>query len=136
MNFFQAVGAGLRGYFTVSGRASRSEFWWWALFSLLVQLAVLLVGMAGVAHGPYGGTLGLVYLLSQVAFFIPQITLTTRRLHDIEKRGWWQLIGFVPLIGGLLLLWWMLRRGDIGRNRFGDDPLGPADAPFVGLSEA
>lgn len=131
MNFIQAVGAGLRGYFKVSGRASRSEFWWFALFGLLVQFAILVVAMTGVAHGPYGGALGLVYIFSQIAFFIPQTTLTTRRLHDVDKRGWWQLIAVVPLLGPLLLLWWSLRRGDSGRNRFGDDPLGPADAPFV-----
>lgn len=131
MNFVQAVGSVLRNAFRFSGRASRSEFWWWALFCLLFQVAILLIGSMGVAHGPYGGILGLVYLGSQVVFVVLQTTLTARRLHDIGRSGWWQLIGFVPIVGALLMLWWSLKRGDSGFNRFGDDPLGSPDATFV-----
>ena len=53
---------------------------------------------------------------------LPGIAVSVRRLHDRDKSGWWLLIGFIPLIGGILLLVWMVMEGDRGDNRFGPDP--------------
>ncbi len=54
---------------------------------------------------------------------MPGLAVPIRRLHDIDKSGWWILIGFIPLIGIIILLLWFVRRGSEGPNLFGDDPL-------------
>lgn len=131
MTFVRAVTTCLRKSLTFSGRASRSEYWWFVLFMLLA----LIVPMAAVlASGldPETRNLALrAVVILQLLLVVPECAVATRRLHDIGKSGWWQLIYFVPLIGPLLLLWWALRRGDSWTNRFGPDPLGRRNALFV-----
>ena len=67
------------------------------------------------------GTFPILYVLSWLA--LPGLAVPIRRLHDLDKSGWWILIGFIPLIGIIILLLWFVRRGSEGPNLFGDDPL-------------
>ncbi len=127
---FEAVGRCLRKYFVVSGRASRAEFWWWQLFLLLALGGILVLAYLGDRAAPHGA-LGMAYLVLQLGSVVPQITVTTRRLHDIGRSGWWQLIGLVPAVGPLVMLWWMVKPGESWTNRFGNNPLGPQDEAFV-----
>jgi uncharacterized membrane protein YhaH (DUF805 family) len=115
MNFVDAIKSGFSNYVTFSGRAARSEFWFWTLFSFLANL------MAAIVDGVLGlGFVGLVVLL---ALLLPGIAVSARRLHDLDRTGWWLLIAFT-CIGIILLIVWDCMKGTTGSNRFGADPLG------------
>lgn len=135
----------IKKYFTFSGRAARPEYWWYFLFSLITPIMfqfLMLVAPSGAATAD-----------TMVGFFmmIPAITVTWRRLHDVDLSGWWTVLPFVlgalgivamviieeqdwistimlylaPAIAAyLLLLWQLALPGTPGPNRFGDDPLG------------
>ena len=131
MGFIDAVKFGFIRYFTFTTRSSRSEFWWWMLFTFLVD--VILVVVNSILFGRSiqqssaeniflydSGYLGAIF---QLVVLIPTIAISCRRLHDIDKSGWWQLLVFIPLIGWGFLLYWFVKRGDDGENRFGADPL-------------
>ena len=74
----------------------------------------------GATYSYGGGILGSIFAL---LVLIPSIAINCRRLHDIEKSGWWQLIVLIPLIGTLILLYWFVKPGNVSPNRFGADPL-------------
>ena len=66
------------------------------------------------------GPIALVWGLVNV---LPGLAVGARRLHDIDKAGWWLLIGLIPLIGGIILIVWFATKGTLGANRFGEDQL-------------
>jgi len=105
MNFFQAVGICFKKYVTFAGRATRSEFWYWSLFSWLLSLAALTID-ASLANGAsqMDGK-QLFSSLVALATFLPSIAVSVRRLHDVKRSGWWFLVAFTG-IGLILLLYW------------------------------
>jgi uncharacterized membrane protein YhaH (DUF805 family) len=109
MNFGQSIGTCLRKTFHYAGRASRSEFWWFMLFNLIVSLAASQLD-SGLS------------LLVTVLLLLPCSSVSWRRLHDIGRSGWWLLIGFIPLIGGLLLLYWNVQPSQPEINFWGPPP--------------
>jgi uncharacterized membrane protein YhaH (DUF805 family) len=119
MRFFDAIESGFRKYSQFSGRASRSEFWYWILFGFLGGIVIFLFD-AFIFRMPQIRPLGILFSL---AIIIPNISVTARRLHDINRSGWWQLLLFIPLIGWILLLIWECTKGNENTNRFGDNPL-------------
>lgn len=125
MSFAEAIRSVLSKYATFSGRAMRSEYWWWALFALLVSIGASAIDEFVFDIGSRDGEpgLGLLSLLVSLALLIPNLAVAARRLHDIDRSGWWLLIGLVPILGILLLLWWFIQRGTEGPNRFGPPPL-------------
>ena len=116
MNFMTAVRICLTtNYVSFGGRACRAEYWWFMLFGALVNCAAAIIdsqGSAGIAEG-----------LVTLALFLPYLGVAVRRLHDVNRSGWWLLLGFVPLVGEIVLLIWVCSRGTQGANRFGGDPL-------------
>ena len=106
----------LEKYVTFSGRAQRSELWWFFLFTLAGSFVL------GLVDGVLFGVQALSILWS-LALILPGISVGVRRLHDQDKSGWWLLIAFVPLIGFLVLLYFYVQRGTDGPNQFGPDPL-------------
>ena len=104
MNFSQAISACLSKYATFSGRASRPEFWWFFLFQVLVTVA------AGMLGDMISGLVGLALLL-------PALAVGTRRLHDIGKSGWWQLL-MLTGIGLLVLIYWWVQPTVEGGNAY------------------
>ena len=126
MRFGEAVKSFWSNYATFRGRSRRSEYWWIQLFLVITNLAVAaidLVLMNGdidrfVANGG-GGIVGLVWILVTI---VPALAVLVRRLHDTGKSGWWALIGFVPLIGGIVLLVFALLDSEAGDNKFGVSP--------------
>lgn len=102
-------------YADFSGRAQRSEFWWFALFSFVTSLILQAVDLA----------IGLPILgsLFALAVLLPSIAVGVRRLHDRDMVGWWYLLIFVPVVGALILLVIFCLKGTTGPNRFGPDPL-------------
>ncbi|PCH97178.1 MAG: DUF805 domain-containing protein [Rhodobacteraceae bacterium] len=144
MGFTQAIQTCLRKYFVFQGRASRSEFWWFALATTVISIVLSIIegwafDLDYDAFMPISDTFSILTT-------IPSISVGCRRLHDINKSGWWQVLPIAPLIlagilyvtgiGGLitigiiiavltiiLLIYWFVKKGAQGDNRFGADPL-------------
>lgn len=115
MNFQESVSSVLSKYATFSGRATRSEYWWFSLFLFLVQI------VAGLVDRALFDT-GVIAAIVALAFLLPGLAVGARRLHDIDKAGWWMLIVIVPVLGIILYLIWMCTKGSVGENRFGFPP--------------
>ena len=114
MNFVDAIKSGFGNYVGFSGRAARSEFWYWTLFSLIADI------VAGIIDAFVG--LGFVGLVVSLALLLPSIAVAIRRLHDLGRAGWWFLLVFTG-IGAIVLLVWDCMKSTTGPNRFGTDPL-------------
>jgi len=117
MNFWQAIWSGFYNYVKFSGRSIRSEYWYWVLFTIIGGLATgsLDYAMFPDANGsPLNGIFDLIT-------FLPSLGLAIRRLHDIDRSGWWVLIA-LTVIGVFVLLYWAAQKGTSGQNRFGPDP--------------
>jgi len=115
MNFGQAISSGFSNYVNFSDRACRSKYWYWFLFVVLGQFVTAIVDSV-IGFQLTTGIFSLVVLL-------PGIAVGVRRLHDLDRTGWWLLLAFVPLIGTIILIVWFCTRGTPGANRFGPDPL-------------
>jgi uncharacterized membrane protein YhaH (DUF805 family) len=122
MSFSEAVSSVFRQYATFSGRAPRSEYWFFQLFNLLVILAaygiaiVLLIATRSVS---VLGVLLLAVAVYALATLIPSLAVTVRRLHDSDRSGWWLLIALVPYLGAIILLIFMVLPSTRRPNRFG-----------------
>ena len=99
IEFGQAISLGFSNYFVGSGRATRSEYWWFTLFNFILACI------------PF---VNLICLFT----FIPGITLGVRRMHDTNRSGWWLLLSIVPLIG-LIVIVWLCTEGSREANDFG-----------------
>lgn len=119
----------LNHYADFNGRATRQQFWMFVLYCVIVFI------LAGFALGALAVTadaeeLEFAFNLASLAILLPSFAISVRRLHDINMSGWWVLIGFIPLIGPIILLIFHVRKGDEGLNNYGalsDDP-----APVAG----
>jgi uncharacterized membrane protein YhaH (DUF805 family) len=98
----EAVASGFRNYVNFEGRASRSEFWYWNLFTTLLLITGAVVASADILPG--------IVKLWSLVVFLPSMTVCVRRLHDIDRTGWWCLISVIPVLG-LLLIYWACLKG-------------------------
>ncbi len=117
----------LKRYFDFSGRSRRMEYWMFFLFMMIVYgvLITLMVAGAGAdSSGMFSGVAGLLLMLVAAALIIPSIAVQVRRFHDQDKSGWMALLNFVPFVGGLIVLIFMLLEGTHGPNSYGPDPKG------------
>ncbi len=126
MTFQDAIKSGYQNYATFSGRSTRSAFWWWTLFQVIASIAIGLIFGSGhmVRDGAtmnmnYEG--GLVSNLWSLANLLPSVAVAVRRLHDIDKSGWWLFIALIPLVGWIFLIVWYCTKGTLGANRFGPE---------------
>ena len=122
MNLKQAVVSCFSKYVTFSGRAPRSEYWYFALFNFIASFVLgfiegFILGANGISHSSQ-----ILCNLYALATFLPGISVIVRRLHDTNRSGWWQLIIFT-IIGIIPFIYWMCKKGTAGDNRFGPDPL-------------
>ncbi len=123
MNFQEAIVSGFNNYFNFKDRASRSEFWYWTLFAFLVGIVAQVLDAVVFGAGAQVQPLN---LISSLALLAPGLAVSVRRLHDVDKSGWWLLIA-LTVIGILFpLLYWNCKKGDDGVNRFGSNPLAAA----------
>lgn len=108
-------------YVTFSGRASRSEFWFFALF---VFLASIILSLLDLSVGTYWlmSEAGLFSGIFSLASILPYIAVSIRRLHDTGSSGWWFLLIFVPVIGQIALIIWFCISSNAGENRYGPEP--------------
>ncbi|MFY1696449.1 DUF805 domain-containing protein [Solwaraspora sp. WMMA2101] len=121
MSFTDAVRSVFTQYVGFSGRARRSEYWWFALFSLLVGIVTSILDTA-LGTNFEDSTNGVIGLLVSLALLLPSLAVAVRRLHDTDRSGWWILIGLIPIIGWIVLLVFYVQNGTPGPNRFGSDP--------------
>ena len=124
-----------RRYAEFAGRSRRAEFWGFTLFYWLVMAAILGgFGQPTRVTWPFGysfsiwlprGSTGL-WAGNLFALFsmVPAFAVTVRRLHDVDRSGWWLLAWFVPMIGWVVVLVFLCLDGSVGRNRYGRDPRG------------
>lgn len=108
MNFVQAISVCLGKYVDFSGRAARPEFWWFFLFQILVSIVASFLG-------------GTISSLVSLALLLPALAVGARRLHDIGKSGWWQLIS-LTVIGILVLIYWFVQPSAEGSNQHDKEP--------------
>ena len=102
------------------GRASRSEYWYWIFFSTILEIISYFIS-------PY------LTLAVSLVLFMPSLAVHVRRLHDINKSGNWYFIVFIPVIGPLILLFWMMCKGSAGKNRFDSDPVNEQSVLFISI---
>ncbi len=115
MTFTQAISSCYSNYATFPGRASRSEYWFFALFQWLIAIVGIVLIFAGDSAA--------ILIMAALANFLPSLSVTVRRLHDTDHPGWWYWIQLIPLVGVIIFLVFMCTRGSWGDNRFGPDPL-------------
>jgi uncharacterized membrane protein YhaH (DUF805 family) len=120
MSLLEAVKISLARYASFGGRARRLEYWYFTLFH---SLTILLAGVVSYFAMLANPALGIV-LYSIVIFgtLLPHLAVSVRRLHDLNRSGWWYLFGLVPLLGTIVLFVWFCTDGTRGPNRFGADP--------------
>lgn len=114
MKFDEAIRSGFRNYFSYAGRASRSEYWYWTLFVALGSL-ITATGDVYILNDIDLMPINLTFL---VITFLPGLSVSIRRLHDVGKSGWWLLMG-LSIVGIIPLLFWSVKQGDPENNRFG-----------------
>jgi len=121
MDFTTAVRTALlERYADFRGRSSRSEYWWFVLFNILVQIFLnLLTSMAA--------AFAFLSLIVMLGLLVPGIAVGVRRLHDLGKSGWWLLLGFIPIVGAIVLIYWFIQPGEDQPNDWGPNPLGPVN---------
>lgn len=152
MGFIEAIKSFYGRYVDFQTRSTRSEYWWVALYQIIVGIALMIPLMGAVIELALSGELennpmaiygtifslwGLPIILFGLVNFIPGISLGVRRIHDYDKSGWLYLIiffgNFIPIASMFISIGWLIInffRGTVGPNRFGDDPLDPVSDTF------
>ena len=110
VGFSEAIGLGFKNYINFSGRATRAEYWWWFLF----------IAVTGVVLGTIDSITGIGALqnIFNLATLIPGLALGARRLHDIGKSGWWQLLWFAIIVGWIIMIVWYCKPGNQLGNKY------------------
>lgn len=112
----------LSRYADFSGRSRRMEYWMFFLLNIGVSIvATILDGILGMS-GMIAGAYGPLSVIAMLGLLVPGIAVAIRRLHDQDKSGWWLLLAFIPILGGLVLLVFMFLEGTKGDNQYGPDP--------------
>jgi uncharacterized membrane protein YhaH (DUF805 family) len=115
-------------YVDFKGRSTRSEFWYFMLFYVIIGLILVvfdsLLFSSGSTDAGGSWTGGLLSTLLSLGLLLPSLGLSIRRLHDIGKTGWWVLISLVPLIGFIVLLIFYVKDSQPGSNEYGSNPKG------------
>lgn len=114
MNFQDAIASGFKNYVNFSGRAARSEYWYWVLFCFILGVVTAILDTAIFP----GNRLSPLNTIAALVTLLPSFAVGARRLHDIDRTGWWQLIAFT-LVGIIVLIFWFCQPSQPGSNRFG-----------------
>ena len=111
MNFVESIQTCYKKFFDFSGRASKSEYWWFQLYNAIIYVLTFI----------FQGDLVLLFSILIIVNLIPMYAVGVRRIHDSDKSGWFVLISLIPLIG-LYIFVLLLQDGSKGKNRFGVKP--------------
>ncbi len=115
MGFAEAVQSGFSNYVNFSGRASRSAYWYWVLFQIVLSIAASIIDSMVSGVGILNAIVGLGLLL-------PSLAVGIRRLHDVGKSGWNFLWALIPILGGLYLLYLAVQPSQPAENAYGPAP--------------
>ncbi|MBK7808899.1 MAG: DUF805 domain-containing protein [Saprospiraceae bacterium] len=123
-------------YADFEGRARRKEYWTYVLFLLLAFLLAYFILLIGIAleSAIIGGLGGILVGVVGLGTFIPSLAVAVRRLHDTNRSGWFYLLGIIPLVG-LIVLVWFCTEGTKGANDFGPDPKGGNEIGEIGSDD-
>lgn len=113
MTFTEAVKHVLNNYARFTGRATRPEYWWYSLFTMLLQIGFFALSLM------ISQTFSLISLVVMLALLVPSLAVAVRRLHDANYSGWWLLLALIPL-GVIVIIVFAALPGTQGPNRFGD----------------
>ena len=114
--FVEAVKMALQqNYCNFSGRSSRSEYWWFWLFEILLSFILTCIFGGGTAGTIVSGVFGLAILL-------PSLGVAVRRMHDIGRSGWWILINLIPFVGLVIWIVWCCKDSEMHPNQYGPVP--------------
>lgn len=116
VSFAQSWVLFFRNYAKFSGRSSRSAYWFWFLWSMIV--AFFIGFLAGLSGG--SSIFDILDLVWSLAILVPSFALAARRLHDVGRSGWWQLI-VLTIVGIIPLFIWFVSAGDSDTNKYGDN---------------
>jgi uncharacterized membrane protein YhaH (DUF805 family) len=122
MGFGKAVGTCLSKYGTFSGRASRSEFWWFYLFIVIVGLILSIIASATGADSSSGIGVNVVMFVIYVILVLASLSVSVRRLHDSNKSGWLVLLNLLCCIGPIILIVFWVQPSTEGDNTYGPRP--------------
>ena len=117
MSFVEAIKSVFSQYVGFSGRARRSEYWYFVLFEAVISSVLSGLGQKVAAFSVIGGIFALAVLL-------PGLAVCIRRLHDIGKSGWWILLSLIPVVGGIILIVFACKDSEPGDNQYGPNPKG------------
>ena len=117
MNWYIDV---LKKYAVFSGRARRKEYWMFTLFNVIISFVLGLID--AIVFGAEEGSMGMLGLIYAVAVLLPSLAVSVRRLHDTGRTGWWLLIAFIPFLGWIALLIFMVLDSQPGDNEYGPNP--------------
>ena len=112
----------IKRYADFSGRSQRKEYWMFTLGVIIAEVVIMTVEAILGINRMVGGLYGPILTLFLVALIIPSLAVSIRRLHDLDKSGWFLLLALIPLIGSIILLVFFCTNGTSGPNRFGPDP--------------
>ena len=119
----------LKKYAVFGGRARRKEYWLFTLFNMIIAYGLLAIDY--LVGTDYGSNMGLLYTLYILATLLPSLAVFVRRLHDTGRSGWWFFIGFVPLVGAIILIVFMVLDSQSGSNKYGENPKSVSTVPTV-----
>jgi len=105
-----------------TGRSRRSQYWYFQLFNVLVFVVLLVFGFLFVKTGGSVQAITVPCAVYSLLSFVPSLSCTVRRLHDTGKSGWWYCISFIPLVGAIILLIFLVTDSDHGWNEYGNSP--------------
>ncbi|MGF1683612.1 DUF805 domain-containing protein [Photobacterium minamisatsumaniensis] len=117
MNWYLYV---LKKYAVFTGRARRQEYWYFILINMLISFALQMINQWFINPADSGGgVLGVIYSL---AILVPTLAVSVRRLHDTGKKGWWLLLGLIPVVGVLVLIFFFIQDSEVTSNVYGPNP--------------
>ena len=116
--FVSAIKKGFRGYVVWNARSTRSEYWWWTLFAVIVAIVASIIDTAAFSADMSTGGFGPVGVITSLALFLPGLSLWIRRLHDTDRSGGWVWILLIPIIGAIITLVFVLLPSKMGPTRW------------------
>jgi uncharacterized membrane protein YhaH (DUF805 family) len=122
MSFTKSIGTCFSKYGVASGRARRSEYWWFLLFSFIISFATGFADAFLFTDLVLEDEIFPINTVASLAMLIPSIAVYIRRLHDVNRSGWWVFIA-LTIVGIIPLIIWVCSKGTDGPNDYGDDPL-------------
>lgn len=123
MSIMDATKSCFQQYVGFSGRASRSEYWFFYLSFVVAAIGMLVLTIVSAfVLDALAGLMGMLTMVTYLGFFLPMLSVTVRRLHDLGKSGWMFLVVLIPIVGGILLLVWFVSDGQPHDNAYGAVP--------------